>query len=232
MIRIRRSKERGHADHGWLDTYHTFSFASYYDPEHTQFRTLRVINEDRVQPGRGFPTHGHENMEIITYVIEGRLAHEDSMGSSSEIGPGEIQMMSAGTGVTHSEFNASKEAPLHFLQIWILPEKNGTEPRYRQKLFPAEERRGRMHLVVSPDGRDGSLAIGQDALMYAGLIDSGGSLDHELGPGRYAWLQVVRGNVKLNRTELRPGDGAALEAEPMLEIRADDDSELVLFDLG
>jgi redox-sensitive bicupin YhaK (pirin superfamily) len=232
MIRIRRAGERGHFDHGWLDTYHTFSFARYYDPRHMGFRALRVINDDKIAPGRGFGTHGHEDMEIVTYVLDGALAHRDSLGTGSTIRPGELQRMTAGTGITHSEFNPSDAAPVHLYQIWLLPEREGLEPSYEQKAFPAEERRNRLRLVASPDGRDGSLSIRQDARLFLATLDGGGDVLHELSPGRHAWLQVLRGGVSLNGQALAAGDGAAASEESELAIRGDGSSEVLLFDLA
>jgi len=231
MIRLRRSEDRGHVDHGWLRTYHTFSFASYQDPEFTRFGPLRVINQDFVAPGRGFATHGHENMEIVTYVYDGVLEHEDSMGNGSRIRPGEVQLMSAGTGVTHSEFNGSRTEPVSLLQMWILPRDAGTEPRYEQRAFPVEERRGRLRLVVSPDGEDGALTIGQDARLFVGSLGSGDRTEHVLPSGRKAWIHVAEGRVRLNDSELAPGDGAAIEQESALVLECIDDAEVVLWDL-
>jgi redox-sensitive bicupin YhaK (pirin superfamily) len=191
MIRVRRASERGHFDHGWLDTFHTFSFARYYDPGHMGFRSLRVINEDRVAPGRGFGTHPHEDMEIVTYVLSGALAHRDSLGTGSTIRPGELQRMTAGTGITHSEFNPSDAEPVHLYQIWLLPEREGLEPSYEQRAFPEDERRNRLRLVASPDGQDGSLSIRQDARLYLATLDGGREASHELAPGRHAWVQVL-----------------------------------------
>ncbi len=229
MIRIRKAKDRGHFDHGWLDTYHTFSFADYYDPEYMGFRALRVINEDRVQAGRGFGTHSHRDMEIVTYVLEGELQHRDNMGTGSIIRPGEVQRMSAGTGVLHSEVNPSRDQSVHLLQIWLLPDRRGLKPEYEQKAFPAEERAGRLRLVASPDGSDGSLTIHQDAKILAGTIRD--SVQYDLQPGRYAWLQVARGSLDLNGQTLNAGDGAAIENEPALTLRGKD-AEVLLFDLN
>ena len=229
MIQIRKGKDRGHFDHGWLDTYHTFSFADYYDPEYMGFRALRVINEDRVQAGRGFGTHSHRDMEIVTYVLEGELQHRDSMGTGSIIRPGEVQRMSAGTGVLHSEVNPSRDQSVHLLQIWLLPDRRGLKPEYEQKAFPAEERAGRLRLVASPDGSDGSLTIHQDAKILAGTIRD--SVQYDLQPGRYAWLQVARGSLDLNGQTLNAGDGAAIENEPALTLRGKD-AEVLLFDLN
>ena len=229
MIQIRKADNRGHFDHGWLDTYHTFSFADYYDPEFMGFRALRVINEDRVQPGRGFGTHSHRDMEIVTYVLEGELQHRDSMGTGSIIRPGEVQRMSAGTGVLHSEVNPSRDRSVHLLQIWLLPDRRGLKPEYEQKTFPAEERADRLRLVASHDGSDGSLTIHQDAKILAGTIRD--SVQYELQPGRYAWLQVARGSLDLNGQTLNAGDGAAIENEPTLTLRGKD-AEVLLFDLN
>ena len=232
MITVRKSEERGHADHGWLDTRHTFSFADYHDPRHMGFRALRVINEDRVQPGEGFGTHPHRDMEIISYVLEGALEHKDSMGNGTVIRPGEVQRMSAGTGITHSEFNHSRDALVHFLQIWIFPETKGLEPAYEQKFFPDEEKRGRFRLVASIDGRDGSLTIHQDAALYDSLLDKGMAVDYPVPAGRHLWLQVARGSVDVNGVRLGQGDGASVSDESLLKIIAEKDSELLLFDLG
>jgi redox-sensitive bicupin YhaK (pirin superfamily) len=231
MIRIRKADERGHFDHGWLDTYHTFSFADYYDPEFMGFRALRVINEDRVEPGRGFGTHSHRDMEIITYVLEGELEHRDSMGTGSVIHPGEVQRMSAGTGVLHSEVNPSRSNPVRLLQIWILPQRRGLKPEYEQKTFPASERNGKLRLVASHDGAEGSLKMHQDAKLFAGSLRSGDSVSYDLQPGRYAWLQVARGTVEINGQKLNAGDGAAIEDEASLELSGQD-AEMLLFDLN
>lgn len=232
MIEVRPSSERGHAQHGWLDSHHTFSFANYYDPAHMGFGHLRVINEDRVTPGAGFPTHPHRDMEIISYVIDGALEHEDSMGNGSVIRPGEVQLMSAGTGVRHSEYNAAKDAPVHFLQIWIVPEKGGTQPRYEQRKFDWDERRDRLRPLVSPDGRDGSLVVGQNAVLFGALLSPGKTIEHALSEGRRAWVQVVRGAVEVEGKRLSAGDGAAVTAAERLAIRGVEDAELLLFDLA
>ena len=229
MIRVRKAAERGHFDHGWLDTYHTFSFADYHDPDFMGFRALRVINEDRVQAGRGFGTHGHRDMEIISYILEGELGHQDSMGTGSVIRPGEVQRMSAGTGVMHSEKNASDEL-VHFLQIWILPERHGITPGYEQKAFPQVERDGRLRLVGSHDGRDGSVTIHQDVDLFTTTLVNGATVTHEVRPGRYGWAQVTRGNVTVNGALLTAGDGAAIEAEPRVTMAGD--GEVLLFDLA
>jgi len=231
MIHIRRSEDRGHAHHGWLDARFTFSFADYYDPEWMHFGPLRVINQDRIQPAQGFGTHGHKDMEIVTYVLDGVLEHKDSMGNGSQIRPGEVQFMSAGTGVTHSEFNGSKTELLHLLQMWVLPREVGTPPRYEQKTFSEEQRRRELCLVVSPDGQDGSLTIGQDVKLYAALLAADDRRTHNLAPGRMAWLHVARGRLKLNGQELGPGDGAGIRAESQLELQGIEDAELVLWDL-
>jgi redox-sensitive bicupin YhaK (pirin superfamily) len=232
MIAVRPAAERGHADHGWLDTRHTFSFASYHDPRHMGFRSLRVINEDRVKPGEGFGTHAHRDMEILTWVLEGALEHKDSMGNGSVIRPGDLQRMSAGTGVTHSEFNPSREEPVHFLQIWLLPRERGLPPGYEQKGFPEEERRGRLRLIAAGDGRDGAVTIHQDADLWTALLEPGESVRHALAPGRYAWLHVARGAVSLNGSTLGSGDGAAVSDEAALEIAGAADAEVMLFDLA
>jgi len=232
MIRLRKATDRGHADHGWLDTWHTFSFADYYDPEHMGFRALRVINDDVVAPGRGFGTHPHRDMEIVTYVLEGALAHEDSMGNASTIVPGEVQRMSAGTGVLHSEFNHSRTDRVHLLQIWLLPDRTGIAPSYEQTLFPDEEKRGRLRLVASPDGADGSVMIHQDARLYATLLAPGEEVSHPLAPGRHAWVHVARGKASLNGRPLEAGDGAAISAEERLTLRGDGQAEVLLFDLA
>jgi redox-sensitive bicupin YhaK (pirin superfamily) len=232
VIRIRRSEERGHAQHGWLESRHTFSFAEYRDPRHMGFRALRVINEDRVQPGQGFGTHGHRDMEIVTYVLEGALAHADSLGTSSVIRPGEVQRMTAGTGVTHSEFNASQDALVHFLQIWILPERVGLAPGYEQRAFPRVERRGRLRCVVSRDGHDGSVGIHQDAEIFVAELAKAERLVHRLRPGRHAWVQVARGAVRLGEERLAAGDGAAVSDESQCELTGIDAAELLLFDLA
>jgi redox-sensitive bicupin YhaK (pirin superfamily) len=231
MIEIRRGSDRGHINHGWLDTYHTFSFADYYDPQHVHFRHLRVINEDRVAPGEGFPTHPHRDMEIITYVLEGAIAHKDSMGTGSVIRPGEIQHMSAGTGVTHSEFNPSKGELLHLLQIWIMPEVKGVRPSYDQKSTELDKHPNQLKLIASREGSPGAVKINQDTNLYACLLNASASVKHVLPPNRYAWLQVAHGGVQLNGLELEEGDGAAVSAESNLEIASKTGSEFLLFDL-
>lgn len=232
MITIRRAAERGHASHGWLDSHHTFSFANYYDPEHMGFRKLRVINEDRVQPGEGFGTHPHRDMEIISYVLEGALEHRDSMRNGSIIRPGDVQRMSAGTGVTHSEFNGSKTELVHFLQIWLVPAKAGIEPSYEQKTFTKEDKDGRLRLVASPDGVEGSVTLHTDARLYAGLFGDGQSARYELSPGRHAWVQIARGSAQINGHELSAGDGVALSDEQLIHIKGIDRSEILVFDLA
>jgi redox-sensitive bicupin YhaK (pirin superfamily) len=232
MIRVRRSSERGHFDHGWLDTYHTFSFARYYDARQMGFRSLRVINEDRVASGRGFGAHPHEDMEIVTYVLSGALEHRDSLGTGSTIRPGELQRMTAGTGIVHSEFNPSETEPVHLYQIWLLPEREGLEPSYEQRAFPEVERQDRLRLVASPDGEDGSLRIRQDARLYLATLGEGREVRHDVAPGRHAWLQVLRGSVTLEGEPLSAGDGVAVSAEPSLAIQADRPSEVLLFDLA
>jgi redox-sensitive bicupin YhaK (pirin superfamily) len=232
MITIRKAEERGHFDFGWLDTYHSFSFGEYYDPKHTQFRTLRVINEDFVQPGRGFPRHGHRDMEIVTYILEGALEHRDSMGTGSIIRRGDAQRMSAGTGVTHSEANPSQTEPVHLLQIWILPDEHGSEPEYEEKKFSDDEKRNRLRLIVSPEGNDGSVKIHQNAKIYASLLDEGRTVDHTLENGRSAWIQVAAGSVTLNDIDLKQGDGAAVSQESTIRIMAREPAEVLLFDLA
>ncbi|HXU88420.1 MAG TPA: pirin family protein [Methylomirabilota bacterium] len=231
MLKIRKAKERGHADHGWLDTYHTFSFADYWDPRHMGWGPLRVINEDRVAGGTGFPTHAHRDMEIITYVLEGALEHRDSLGTGSVIRPGEVQRMSAGTGVRHSEYNASKTDAVHLLQIWIEPARAGIAPGYEQKTFPESERRGRLRLIAAADGRDGAVTIHQDAAVYATVLARGERVEHTLAPKRLGWLQVARGAVLLNGERLDQGDGAAIENERRVTLEALEPAEALLFDL-
>jgi redox-sensitive bicupin YhaK (pirin superfamily) len=232
MMTIRRADERGHADHGWLDSYHTFSFADYYDPAQMGFRSLRVINDDRVKAGQGFGTHPHRDMEIVSYVLEGSLAHKDSMGTGSVIRPGDVQRMSAGTGVLHSEFNASKTEPVHFMQIWLLPGQRGIEPSYEQKTFGPDEKRGRLRVVASPDARDGSVRLHTDAVIHAGLFGQGELGELVLAKGRHAWVQVASGHVKVNGKELKAGDGAAISSEPLVKVEGIDDGEVLVFDLA
>jgi redox-sensitive bicupin YhaK (pirin superfamily) len=231
MISVRPAAERGHFDHGWLDTWHSFSFSDYYDPAHMGYSTLRVINEDRVAPGRGFPTHGHQDMEILTYILSGSLEHKDSLGNGSVIRPGDVQRMSAGTGVRHSEFNPSPDTPVHLLQIWLLPNRKGVAPGYAQRHFSEQERRGRLCLLMSPDGRDGSIDSHQDALIYAALLDSDQTAGLDLATGRRAYVQVARGAVSINGQDLDVGDGLRVEGEPSLKIVARRPSEVLVFDL-
>ena len=234
MITIRRSAERGHFDHGWLDTRHTFSFADYHDPDQMGFRALRVINEDRVRPGQGFGTHGHRDMEILSYVLSGVLSHRDSGGGAGQLRPGEVQRMSAGTGIRHSEFNGSDAEPVHFLQIWLHPDRPGHGPSYEQRSYPEAERRGRLRLVASPDGALGSTTIHQDARVYATLLPQGSTVEMALAPGRHAWVQVARGAVLLNGERLAAGDGAAVSEEGLLRLAAagEGEAELLIFDLA
>lgn len=232
MFQVRKANERGHANHGWLDTHYTFSFSNYFDPEHIQFRALRVMNEDVVQPGQGFPFHGHSDMEIITYVLEGSLEHRDSMGNGSVLRAGELQRMSAGSGIRHSEFNPSSSEAVHLYQIWLLPAKNGVQPSYEQQMFPAEERRGKLQLVASREASEGSMFLNQDAKVYLSTLDPGTEIVHPLEEGRHAWVQVMRGAVELNGLRLDTSDGAAVSAEALLSIRAEKPSELLVFDLS
>jgi len=232
MITIRRAEDRGHFDFGWLNTYHTFSFGDYYDPKHTRFGTLRVINEDFVQPGHGFPTHGHRDMEIVTYILEGALQHRDSMGTGSIIRRGDAQRMSAGTGVTHSEANPSSDEPVHLLQIWIFPREQGSQPDYEEKKFSDDEKRNRLRLIVSPDGSEGSVRIHQDAKIFASVLDPGQQVEHALADGRDAWLQVAAGSVSVNDSPLKQGDGAGIRKESKITITATEAAEILLFDLG
>jgi len=233
MLTFRKSNERGHAQHGWLDSYHTFSFADYYDPAHMGFRNLRVINEDRVAPGRGFGAHAHRDMEIISYVLSGSLAHKDSMGHKEMLGPNEVQRMSAGTGVVHSEFNGSKTEPVHFLQIWIEPASTGTPSSYEQFKFDPAEKQGRLRLMASPTGGDGVARINQDAKVYVSSVEKGRKLAHMLETGRHAWLHVISGGVVVNGAELRTGDAvAASEEDKLVIVGTDEMSEIMLFDLS
>ena len=230
MITIRSAAGRGRTKIDWLDSRHTFSFGEYFDPQHMGFRALRVINEDRVEPGAGFPTHGHRDMEIVTYVLDGAIAHKDSLGTGSVIRPGEVQRMTAGTGIRHSEYNNSRGAPLHFLQIWILPEKAGLPPGYEQKSFPREP--GKLRLVGSRDGRDGSITIHQDVDVHAAVLRPGDAVAFSPAPDRHVWVQVAGGTVTLNGQRLQEGDGASVSGERSLQIAAEDDAEIVLFDLA
>jgi quercetin 2,3-dioxygenase len=223
---------RGHTKIGWLDSYHTFSFGNFSDPNRMGFRTLRVINDDRIVPGAGFGTHGHRDMEILTYVLEGALEHKDSLGTGSVILPGEAQVMSAGTGITHSEYNHSQTDPVHLLQIWILPDKQGIKPRYEQKGFPIEEKRGKLRLIAAKDGRDGAVTINQDVDLYTSVLEPGNVINYHLQPHRYAWLQIAQGIATLNGEELRAGDGVQISVEEQLEISTQVGAEILLFDLG
>ncbi len=231
MIQVRKTDERGHAKHGWLESYHTFSFANYYDPRFTGFRDLLVINEDRVQAGKGFGKHPHKDMEIISYVIEGELEHKDSMGSGSVIRPGDVQRMSAGRGVVHSEFNHSKENQVHFLQIWITPKEVGIQPSYEEKRFEDEEKKNRLRVIVSPSGEEGSLRVHQDAKLYSALLDEGKEVSYEIDSARFSWVQVIRGAIELNGIVLNQGDGAAISGENRLKLVAKQVAEVLLFDL-
>ena len=232
MIAFRDRMARGQTRTGWLDSRHTFSFGQYQDPAHMGFRSLRVINEDRVIPGAGFPRHGHSDMEIISYVLEGALEHKDSLGNGTVIRPGDVQRMSAGTGILHSEFNPSKVDPVHFLQMWIIPDRAGLPPSYEQKAFPIEERRGRLRLVAGPDNRGSTITLHQDARLFVANLEVNERVVHEIERGRGLWLQLARGIVTVNGTEMREGDGAAVEDEPAIAIEADTDAEFLLFDLG
>jgi quercetin 2,3-dioxygenase len=232
MMTIRKASERGHADHGWLDSHHTFSFADYYDPKHMGFRALRVINDDRVEAGRGFGSHPHRDMEIISYVLDGALAHKDSMGTGATIRPGDVQRMSAGTGVVHSEYNASQHDEVHFLQIWLMPAKRGIKPGYEQKTFTDADKRGTLRLVASPDGSDGSITIHADAKMYAGVFGAGQRAQLELPPSHGAWIHVASGSVKVNDQVLGAGDGLALEDERTVSVEGIDEGEVIVFDLA
>ena len=231
MTTLRPSNARGHANHGWLNSYHTFSFANYYDPEHMGVSNLRVINDDTVMPGQGFGTHGHQDMEIVSYVLDGALEHKDSMGNGSVIRPGDIQRMSAGTGVRHSEYNPSDTEPVHFLQIWLVPNRTGVQPGYEQKHFPLEARRGRLVLLVSPDGRGGSLSAHQDGLLYGTLLEAGETVGHPLAAGRRAYVHVARGQVAVNGTPLGSGDGATLDDVDHVHLEGLGHAEVLLFDL-
>jgi redox-sensitive bicupin YhaK (pirin superfamily) len=235
MLTVRRAKDRGHARHGWLDTWHTFSFADYQDPRWMGFRGLRVLNDDTVVAGAGFPTHGHRDMEIVTYVLEGALEHKDSLGTGSVIRPGDVQRMSAGTGVRHSEFNASKSEPVHFLQIWILPDRAGHDPGYEQKAFPMAERRGQLVLVASPDGADGSVTVHADTRLYAAKLGPGDAVELALRPGRHAWIHTARGAAESAGQALAAGDGLGIapEGDPVrVHVRASGEAEILLFDLA
>ena len=232
MIRFRRASDRGHADHGWLNTHHTFSFAEYHDPEHVRFRSLRVMNEDRVAPGQGFGSHPHRDMEIVSYVLAGALEHKDSMGNGEVLKPGEFQRISAGTGVVHSEFNPSSTDPVHFYQIWLTPERTGIEPSYEQKWFEPSERRNQLRLVASPDGEQGSLTIHQDVRIYLSTLEPGNRVLYQLESDRHAWLQVLHGSVDFADQTLIAGDGVAISGESLPKIEANNESEVLLFDLA
>jgi redox-sensitive bicupin YhaK (pirin superfamily) len=231
-LTLRKAQERGRANLGWLDSHHTFSFGHYYDPAHMGFGPLRVINDDRVAAGGGFPTHPHADMEIISYVLEGALAHKDSIGTGSVIKPGDVQRMAAGTGIRHSEFNASQTEPVHFLQIWIVPEQRGLAPGYEQRMFSADEKRGRLRLVGSRDGRDGSVIIHRDVDLYASLLGSGESVTHELGAGRIAWVHVASGAASIDGTPMSAGDGVAIETAGTLTLAGIEEAEILLFDMS
>jgi redox-sensitive bicupin YhaK (pirin superfamily) len=232
MIALRKSNARGHANHGWLDTHYSFSFSNYYDPRFMGFRSLRVINEDRVAPAQGFGTHGHNDMEILTYVVSGSLEHRDSMGNGEVIHPNEWQRMSAGTGVRHSEFNASESEPVHLLQIWLLPERENITPSYEQKLFAPEDKTGKLKLVASSDARENSLKIHQDVSLYNGILQAGDKIEQKLAAGRGAWIQVIKGEITVNNSKMQAGDGAAITDEEVLIIESDQESEILLFDLA
>jgi len=231
MIQLRKAQDRGHFNFGWLDTWHSFSFGEYFDPRHMGFRSLRVINEDRIGAGGGFPTHPHRDMEIVTYVLEGALEHKDSMGNGSIIRPGDVQRMTAGAGITHSEFNPSPSEATHLLQIWILPERRGLTPGYEQKYYAADEMQGRLLLIAAPDGADGSVTIHQDARIYTGVLEAA-EVTHPIRPGRHAWVQVTSGALKVNGQELAPGDAAAVTGEPSLALLASGPAEVLVFDLA
>lgn len=232
MITLRKAKDRGHTRIGWLDSHHTFSFGEYYDPAHLGYRSLRVINDDRVSPAAGFGTHAHQDMEIITYVLEGELEHKDSLGSGSVIRPGEVQRMSAGTGIRHSEYNPSATAPVHFLQIWILPERPRLDPGYEQKEYPPEELQGRWRLIGAHDGRDGAVTVHQDVDIYAARLEAGDTIQQTLRAGRHAWLHVARGNVVVNGNKLEAGDAVGVSDETAIEVSASAAAEVLLFDLN
>ncbi len=229
---IHDRNSRGHAQIGWLDSYHTFSFGSFYDPHRMGFRTLRVINDDRIAPGAGFPTHSHRDMEILTYVLSGAVEHQDSLGTGSVIRPGDVQIMSAGTGISHSEFNPSPTEPLHLLQIWILPDEQDLTPRYEQKTFPLEEKLGKLRLIAAKDGRDGAVTIHQDVNLYTSILASGDVVNYHVKRDRFAWLQIAEGIASLNGEELRAGDGVQISGEEQLEISSHIGAEILLFDLG
>jgi quercetin 2,3-dioxygenase len=231
VLTVRKAEQRGHANHGWLDTYHTFSFADYHDPREMGYGPLRVINDDKVQPGQGFGMHGHRDMEIITYILEGALEHKDSMGNGSVIRPGDVQRMSAGTGVRHSEFNPSRDEPVQLLQIWIEPNVKGVQPGYEETKIPAREKKGRLRLIASPDGRDGSVTIHQDAYVYASMLDGKDAVTHRLASGRRAYVHIARGAVEVNGQKLKGGDGARIENEATIVLKDAREAEVLLFDL-
>lgn len=231
MQEIRRSSERGHADHGWLDSYHSFSFAGYFDPKHVSFGPLRVINEDRVAPGQGFGTHGHQDMEIISYVLEGQLAHKDSMGNGSVIRPGDVQRMSAGTGVQHSEFNPAPDEPVHFLQIWIVPGQKGIKPGYEEKRYSEAEKRGKLRLIASRDGAAGSVLVHQDVQLFAGLFDAGEQASLDVAPGRRVYVHLARGELRVNGEQLQAGDALKLSQVETVELSQGESAEVLVFDL-
>jgi redox-sensitive bicupin YhaK (pirin superfamily) len=232
MLNIRKSEDRGHAQHGWLDSYHTFSFANYHDPQHMGFRSLRVINQDMVVPDEGFGAHSHRDMEIISYVVSGKLSHKDSMGTVATLERGDVQVMSAGTGVTHSEFNGGSDQPVRFLQIWIMPDERNHKPRYADKRFSDDAKRDRLCVIASPDGREGSLPIHQNVTLYASLLGEGKTIAHKLGDGRHAWVQLIAGALKVNGTVLRAGDGLRISEEKALLLEANEAAEFLLFDLN
>ena len=232
MIAVRKAADRGHAEHGWLDSWHTFSFGDYYDPKHMGFRSLRVINEDRVAAGKGFPTHPHRDMEILTYVLDGALEHKDSMGNGSVMRSGDVQRMTAGTGVAHSEFNGSRDTPVHFLQIWILPESRNLQPGYEQRNFTKEDRQGKFKVVASREGADGAVLVHQDMKLLAGLFAEGEQAQYALLPGRSAWLHVARGKLRVNGVELSAGDALQVSEETALDVTGVSDAEALLFDLS
>ena len=232
MLELRKSHERGYAEHGWLKSYHSFSFADYYDPNHISFRSLRVINEDRIDPGAGFPTHGHQDMEIITYVLDGELEHKDSLGSGSIIRHGDVQHMSAGTGIAHSEFNPSRTNPVHLLQIWIMPNQKGLKPSYEEQKVDLENASGKFQLMVTPDGHNQTIKVNQDMTLSVAILKAGEEFSHALDSQHYGWLQVAKGNLTLNDLPLQPGDGVAIAKESALNIKAESDAEILLFDMA
>lgn len=232
MLKVRKANERGHADHGWLNTYHTFSFAGYYDPQQMGFRSLRVMNEDRVAPGKGFGTHEHRDMEIVSYVLSGALEHKDSMGNGEVLKPGEFQRITAGTGITHSEFNPSADEPTHFYQIWLLPDRKGNEPSYEQKTFDPAGRENQLQLVASPDGSKDSLLVHQDARIFVANLEQGKQISYSLDDDRHVWLQLLRGSAEINGVQLEASDGVAISNESLFDVKATKNAELMLFDLA